>query len=499
MIAQFKNVKKWQQVVLYALLCLPVLFAFNPVGLYFLNDDFIHIPLSQAAKWGQRNSIRPVGDFSLYIDSLLSGNNPVGYHITNLAIHIINSVLVYFLSLQLLRQLGVKENFGTFAAAAALLFFGYAFHAESVFWIIGRSASLSSLFFLLSLIIFLSNRGSWTTIILLLVLFFAALLTYESVWVLPVFVIAIMWRQKQFRSLKTILLLAGYVVTFLYYLFLRSKWTGELAGSYESIHLQNFDVRILAENFFKLLARTFVGPQQNGLIFIFSFVAFLAVAAIVFWRGFKTRSYPNSSFLWVVLWVISYLPYLSLGIDTHGVESERYLYLPSIFSAILIVALLANMRSAKWSVILFGLYLGYHLYFLTREARAFAVASHLGRTTMEAVRANQHKQFYYFDQLPQENYGVPVFRLGLKEGIEWLADKDGLSKIRVMNVANSEKNVFSKQAICTRAQNQTINISSYMVPSGGATDKYHLQTSGAMITKNDLLIRYSDSTVTIYR
>ena len=64
-----------------------------PGDLYFLNDDFLHIPKAVKGELGQNNSLRPIGDLSLFFDAMWSGTNAFGYHFTNLIIHLSNMLL----------------------------------------------------------------------------------------------------------------------------------------------------------------------------------------------------------------------------------------------------------------------------------------------------------------------------------------------------------------------------------------------------------------------
>ena len=80
------------------------LYCYNPFELYFLNDDFIHIPLSRDGILLQHNSFRPVCDLSMMLDYQLWGKTAWGYHLTNLLLHIINTILVFYLSKNLCRK-----------------------------------------------------------------------------------------------------------------------------------------------------------------------------------------------------------------------------------------------------------------------------------------------------------------------------------------------------------------------------------------------------------
>ena len=58
--------------IFYIFLVIILLFVtFNISGLYFLADDFIHIPLSAALKMVQQNAWRPIGNLSLWFNFIL--------------------------------------------------------------------------------------------------------------------------------------------------------------------------------------------------------------------------------------------------------------------------------------------------------------------------------------------------------------------------------------------------------------------------------------------
>ena len=85
-----------------ALAAIAGLYLYRPFNLYFLADDFLHIPESAKNIWLQRNSLRPIGNISLHIDNWVSQKNPLGYHITNLLLHVANTWLVFIFSKLLL-------------------------------------------------------------------------------------------------------------------------------------------------------------------------------------------------------------------------------------------------------------------------------------------------------------------------------------------------------------------------------------------------------------
>ncbi len=139
---------------------------------------------------------RYIGYLTFALNYKLHGFNVLGYHLVNLAIHLVNAILVYFLVLLTFRtpyfdrQLSAISNnppssplhsrgeqggvaqFTThhsrftihdsrfFALAVALLFVAHPIQTEAVTYVFQRMASLVSLFFLLSLVLYVKGRLS---------------------------------------------------------------------------------------------------------------------------------------------------------------------------------------------------------------------------------------------------------------------------------------------------------------------------------------------------
>src|SRR3954447_8248795 len=82
--------------LVYIIIILAAFYCYNPFALYFQNDDFIHIPLSQHGVLLQRNTFRPVCDISIMLDYWLWGKNAWGYHFMNLLLHILSCTILFF-------------------------------------------------------------------------------------------------------------------------------------------------------------------------------------------------------------------------------------------------------------------------------------------------------------------------------------------------------------------------------------------------------------------
>src|SRR5437868_432836 len=84
---------------------------------------------------------RPLTVFSYAVDYSLWKLNPAGYHLVNVALHAITSVLVFFLALDVLAS-------PMAATVAAAIFAVHPIHTEAVTSIVGRAELLAALFFI---------------------------------------------------------------------------------------------------------------------------------------------------------------------------------------------------------------------------------------------------------------------------------------------------------------------------------------------------------------
>ncbi|MFH1038012.1 MAG: tetratricopeptide repeat protein [PVC group bacterium] len=139
------------------------------------------------------NFYRPLQALSYAADYQCWGVNPFGYHLSNLLLHIVNSVLV----LRILTMIGGRRPI---AFLAALVFLIHPVQTEAVAYVSGRADLLAAFFVLLSLFFFLAekeNAGSTPSagvirrgfLFLSAVCFLLALLSKESSLVLPLLVL----------------------------------------------------------------------------------------------------------------------------------------------------------------------------------------------------------------------------------------------------------------------------------------------------------------------
>lgn len=146
---------------------------------YQLDIKDINNFLSQVVT-GIKHGGRFIGFLTFAIDYKIGGLSVLPYHITNLIIHIVCGILVYFLVLQtvktpyfthLKKESEIKQldyitpvntvhtkHYGLIALFSALLFVSHPIQTQAVTYIIQRFTSLATMFYLFSLILYINGR-----------------------------------------------------------------------------------------------------------------------------------------------------------------------------------------------------------------------------------------------------------------------------------------------------------------------------------------------------
>jgi protein O-mannosyl-transferase len=136
-------------------------FQFDSVA-YITNNPKLQNPetLLTVEFWKKNYLDRGLISMSLAINAHLDGFRPFGYHILNLAFHILNALLLFFVLEKALRRFGLdasgwdNQRIRTVAFFAAVLFLCHPIQTESVIYIMSRSEVLSSSFYLTAFLLF---------------------------------------------------------------------------------------------------------------------------------------------------------------------------------------------------------------------------------------------------------------------------------------------------------------------------------------------------------
>lgn len=143
---------------------------------------------------------RFVAFYTFALNYHFNGLNVLGYHIVNLIIHIISSLLVWWFVLLLIGSPGINDkiitnNKNNIAFFSALLFVCHPAQTQAVVYITQRFASLATMFYLLALCMYLKGRYSRSGKLLWFFVSFIAVLlamfTKEIAITIPIMVLVL--------------------------------------------------------------------------------------------------------------------------------------------------------------------------------------------------------------------------------------------------------------------------------------------------------------------
>ncbi len=409
----------------------------------FFNDDFFHIPLSDKGKLFQTNSVRPVHELLVRLELQIFGRHAFGYHLTALILHFIVGIQLYFLTLDVqVNWLNINKPRALQAALlAVVLFLSYAESAETIAWILGRTATLSAIFFLLSFSVLFKQRITTISYLFAEFFFTVALFTYEQAIVLPVAALIIVFTtgDKVLRKQRLRLVLGLCFVSFVY-LIVRKFMTSEILGTYEAGNYLAFNFLALFGNFCKIFFRLFLNPS-TAIPFVCSVVVLVILMVYTGWKFQKEIVDRRVKISWFVISILfSIAPIVSLGVPINSFESGRYLFLPSLFLLMLVSiggvsvfysrpAIQGLLKTLLLTGIVFWLFGKYD------AAANYKDASSYSRNTYTKVLGHfkNTSDTLTIDTLNLSIHRLPVFRLGFKTGVLWLAPGADTGRIVVQH------------------------------------------------------------------
>jgi len=156
--------------------------------LWLKKDSYSEVLSHFYSSWGHGIAYRPIVRISLSVNAILSGSNPLGWHLVNVLIHATNGLLVFLISKALMRwrgspQLASKKSILIVATGSMLLFLTAANLNVNVSWISARTHSLAATFFLVGTLLLIKERYRPLSVIA----FVFSIACYESMAIFPFF------------------------------------------------------------------------------------------------------------------------------------------------------------------------------------------------------------------------------------------------------------------------------------------------------------------------
>lgn len=419
---------------------------------FFLADDFDLVLAASTGGpfgfWsysttGAGDFFRPLVALSFFADYRLWGLEAAGYHLTNVALHVGNSLLVLAVAWLLAPvDSGNSRSRRRVSILAGVVFLLLPYHTEAVSWMSGRTDVLATFFTLSSLVAYLvgrpSRKPSWMT--LSLVLFTCALLSKESVVAYPLVILgyetAALVRSSPKRtglalaarrSCPFFVLLGAYVLV-------RRIALGAWIGGYGAdVHLA-FSPVILAKNLILYSAKAFLlipplPPEwmvyrsyfETGAVLVILGVALIFAVALYLVVRRATglsltrvaRDTPQVPFLLGASFA-SLLPVLNLSVSVTDSRGDRLLYLASAFYSVLIVLVIhrAVKRSTAVAVLVTAVML-YCGVLLLRSNGYWHMAGDVARSAVSSLARLDGSGRLVVANVPDHVGGAYILRNGL--------------------------------------------------------------------------------------
>ena len=381
----------------------------NPwiVDFTHLGDIFFSASWSFMKETVGSNYYRPVMHLVFLIEYHLFGFNPGAFHLLNIILHSLNSLLVFLVVRALFRSMGFaviksetepEEGLEVraqrphslsatyWAFAAALIFALHPINSEVVNWVSALPELLYTLFLLAAFYIYITldlnaslrGRALWTA--LSLIFFFVALLSKETAMVFLLIIWCYDFSTKGASFIRRYLTYIPYIITAVVYMVLRTYALGgfaqkEMAGTGLYGSMVNISPAIL-RYMGKLL-----WPANLSVIYVlepfyslFEPMVLLSIAVMVLFCFVVLALRRRAVVFFPILWIIiPLLPVLYIPVVSTGGFADRYLYLPSAGFAMIVAVIfhsvsLRTKEGRKAAVIvLFAIFVLYGVFTVKRS------------------------------------------------------------------------------------------------------------------------------------
>ncbi len=329
-----------------------------------LTSDFFQRSLDKPADQ-KAGYYRPIITLTYMLDYSLSGQNPLGYHITNLIWHIACGIIIYLL-------VGALFYEPQLSLIASLLFVTHPVHAESVAWISGRTDVICAFFFLSSLYLYtlayLTNRrGKNLSLAGSLALFILALLAKEMAVILPLILILIDYfiivKDTTLRGLRERVKswIPYWMVLFIYLIVRFAVSRVEIGTASNVAFISKYYILLtfgrailhyLKELICPVILNPYIRIELITSVFSAEIMLVILILAISIFLAYITRKTDkvisfSILFFWISLMPLSNLIPIRAPADILFPMALRYLYLPSFAFCLLVAGILHKLPALK--------------------------------------------------------------------------------------------------------------------------------------------------------
>ncbi len=313
-------------------------------------------------------SYRPVVTLSYFLDYAVFGLNPWGFHLTNMLLHALNGIMLYFFLAALIKE--KEREFPSISDhplsinippfLAALLFVSHPVLTEPVNAISFREDLLVFFFYIAGLNIYLLNHRFTTRLLYAAscMMYFFALLSKEMAITLPLIIFCYerVYGDVEKAGARLVLFkrLWGYVAISLFYAYLRFiHFYNPQTKNYISwgVDERFLTMPLLLLSYLKLV----LFPVSLSAVYDLapikslasSFLIALLIIILLLYAAFVMRKREKGITFGILFFVITLIPVYNLFPITHPL-AERYLYLPLAGIIIFIMSVVHHATRLKY-------------------------------------------------------------------------------------------------------------------------------------------------------
>ncbi|NOT90120.1 hypothetical protein [Ferruginibacter sp.] len=354
-------------------------------------------------------------------DNFIWAKNPVGYHYTNLILHLANAILALSVLKQLLKL--ISNYVSKFQQIATQYIFFILFlispvHSEPLCYILARGGSVVAFFSLLSVLFFFkSNYTNKLLLFFSVVSFLFALFSYEVSWMVPFVILSIVVFSNYIKGesiVKKAWVAIPYFLVFAIWFIVKVVVIDKMVVSdYKDEDLFSIGFATMVKNSSVLFLRNFIPPFKNAIIFLSVSIVFIVTLFIgLFLLYKKHRQIFYFSVLLIILTVFGYAATVVFGIDSHDSESERYVYFSSVFALMLLSVLIAALIRNKvaFFAVLLTLCCCYCASLFT-TINSYRAAGNFSKMYLQQIdkKINTNSSVFFVN-MPSQHNGALLFR-----------------------------------------------------------------------------------------
>jgi tetratricopeptide (TPR) repeat protein len=311
--------------------------------------------------FGNTNYYRPMMYLIYLVNYHIFGMKPWGFHLVNIIFHAGVSVLVFIITLRILKDAQPSAYTPYLPSFIASVFFAtHPIHTEAVTWVAGLPDVSFTFFYLVSFYFYIrstsDNQLMKGTYVLSVASFFLATLCKEPALTLPLILVAYdyMFRRSDVQFTSILKKYIPYIIVAGVYFILRFHALGNFAPAKQHIELSTYQyflnifplfVQYLEKLILPINLKAFYSlhpiyslSEAKGILSIIATTIFIILAFI----GFRKNKVVFFSILFIIVPLLPVLYIPGLGKNTF---TERYLYLSS-FGFVLLLAVLINWAKA---------------------------------------------------------------------------------------------------------------------------------------------------------